>query len=557
MIGLLLAMVFGALAPVETVVAPRASSPLTIDARADEPAWTEAEWASEFVDITGDPDLKPTLKTRVKLLWDDDYLYLYAELEETNVVAHLTERDAIIWKENDFEVFIDPDGDGENYFEFEWNAANTLFDLFLTRPYSDPRGTFVLHDWNCAGVRSATRIEGTLNDSSDVDRLWALEAAIPAKALANGFTMPFAANRRLKIGFSRVEWLNPEKECNWTLGATGKVDMHIPSRWATVTLAPRVPVLVWYRWDAEKESEASLAARFRAWAETGVSEVAVSVGSFDVERHRTAARLAKASSLVYHAWVTSLLKADAPREWYTVNPFGESAADETARAYVTYYATLDPAHPEVRDYLVAQATALAEIDALDYVHLDYIRYADYILPKALWPKYGVSGAEPKADACYCARCQAAFQATGGELTWDQFREENLTTLVNAVAEAVRGKGKRVSAAVFPGPETYARPMVRQDWKRWNVDLLVPMNYHVFYDADLNWIGRMVREEVSAVNARVPIYSGLKLKPRGDVCPREDGFVDPESLGLTADELSEARKLSLKNGAHGLALFGVE
>ncbi len=57
-------------------------------------------------------------------------------LGEPAIWGKLTKRDAIIYKDNDFEVFIDPDGDGLNYYELEINALGTIMDLFLKKPYN-------------------------------------------------------------------------------------------------------------------------------------------------------------------------------------------------------------------------------------------------------------------------------------------------------------------------------------------------------------------------------------------------------------------------------------
>ena len=51
----------------------------------------------------------------------------------------LTEHDSVIFQDNDFEVFIDPDGDNHNYYEIEINALNTEWDLRLPKPYRDGR----------------------------------------------------------------------------------------------------------------------------------------------------------------------------------------------------------------------------------------------------------------------------------------------------------------------------------------------------------------------------------------------------------------------------------
>jgi len=113
-----------------------ATTPPTIDGRLDDQAWTVAGWTTPFVDIRGTGWPEPRLSTRAKILWDQDYLYIGAVLEEPHLWATLTERDAIVYHDNDFEVFLDPDGDGLAYYELEMNALGTEFDLFLERPYN-------------------------------------------------------------------------------------------------------------------------------------------------------------------------------------------------------------------------------------------------------------------------------------------------------------------------------------------------------------------------------------------------------------------------------------
>lgn len=227
------------LPPPHSYVAPEAKGAMVIDGRADEPDWQAAPWAVGFVDITGDPAKAPIYSTRAKLLWNDEALYVFAELEEPFVTATLTNRDDVVWKDNDFEIFIDPDGDGENYYEFEFNALNTAFDLFLVRPYNLSRGTYVLHHWDAKGLESAVSVRGTLNDARDRDRGWSLEVKLPNESLANGFEKPLAAGRTIRVGFSRVEWLNQEREENWTWGPTGEVNMHLPHRWGIVRLGDK------------------------------------------------------------------------------------------------------------------------------------------------------------------------------------------------------------------------------------------------------------------------------------------------------------------------------
>ena len=69
--------------------APRGETPIKIDGKLDDPAWQAAPWTDDFVDIEGDRRLPPRFRTRAKMLWDDQYFYIGAELEEPHVQGTL------------------------------------------------------------------------------------------------------------------------------------------------------------------------------------------------------------------------------------------------------------------------------------------------------------------------------------------------------------------------------------------------------------------------------------------------------------------------------------
>ena len=115
-----------------------------------------APWTDAFVDIEGDVRPRPRFHTRAKMLWDDTYFYVAALLEEPHVWGTLTKHDSVIFQDNDFEIFIDPDGDNQEYYEIEINALNTEWDLFLKKAYRD--GGPAMNEWEIPGLKTAVHV---------------------------------------------------------------------------------------------------------------------------------------------------------------------------------------------------------------------------------------------------------------------------------------------------------------------------------------------------------------------------------------------------------------
>jgi hypothetical protein len=231
--------------PPRGYVCVRASAPIKIDGRLDDRGWKAAPWTEDFIDIEGPGRGKPRFRTRAKMLWDDRYFYIAAEMEEPHVWATLTKHDSVIFHDNDFEVFIDPDGDNHNYAELEINALNTTWDLLLKKPYRD--GGPALNSWEIPGLKTAVHVAGTLNDPRDIDRGWTVEIAIPWPVLGKLSDRPAPPRDgdQWRVNFSRVEWRHKvvagkyrkvpgRREDNWVWSPQWAVDMHRPEHWGYV-----------------------------------------------------------------------------------------------------------------------------------------------------------------------------------------------------------------------------------------------------------------------------------------------------------------------------------
>ncbi len=244
----------------------RAPGEVTIDGRIDSTEWAGVPWTADFVDIQGKnrPEV-PRHRCRARLMWDDRYLYIAAEMEEPHLWATLTERESVIFLDNDFEVFLDVTGTTHHYMEFEVNALGTEWDLMLTRPYRD--GGMPLNAWNMNGMRSAVQLYGTLNDPSDVDERWTFEMAIPLSTLCEvrNRGAQVVDGEQWRLNFSRVQWLldvvdgryvkRPKMpEDNWVWAPTGKISIHEPEYWGFLQFSTVVAGegTVPFAWDANE-----------------------------------------------------------------------------------------------------------------------------------------------------------------------------------------------------------------------------------------------------------------------------------------------------------------
>ena len=290
---------------------------------------------------------------------------------------------------------------------------------------------------------------------------------------------------------------------------------------------------------------ANLTSGLSKWHAHGVDGMCYNAGH-DTEKIQRAAKAAHANGMEYHAWIPAMLQHGLDSTLYAVNRKGESAYS------YRLCPLLQMPVPEPRRYGGVLAGSIWQGSRYPGGGLypsGYIRYVDVILARGLWEKYGLVMDEeyPTADYCYCDKCVADFKAaTGIDIKsvedpskcaeWAQFRCDLITKLVNRIADEVHGKGKKVSAAVFPGPDSHAKWMVRQEWNKWNIDAFFPMNYNDFYLEDASWLAPIVKEEVAAVQGKKPVYSGLFIC---EDWQNKANIKDPEGHGLIPSEIEEA------------------
>lgn len=634
-------------------IAGKATGQIKFDGIPAESDWKYAEWTDLFQDIEGDKNPPPFYDTRVKILWDDEYIYFYAEMEEEHVWADIQNRDEVIFYNNDFEIFMKPYTNATHYAELEVNALGTVWDLLLMNAYRE--GGPIINDWNIDDLQVGISIDGKINNAKKPDKGWSVELGVPWSSLDE--LLYGKKHKSLpdpwRINFSRVQWEHElkdgkyqrkagKKEYNWVWSQQSAIDMHRPEHWGYLlfndgsksadellewqeyedirqylfylyrlqkqyrkkqfiekgngTYATSIEMLnamhypgvhavmkstdfgfeisvehegkritvnqqgqliekeiedfVYASWmhGNKNKSDAEWSSTFKKAMESGITDLFIGGGADELKRY---VRLADPFDLKIHGWVWTLNRpgdsiARQHPEWYAVNRAGKNSLEYNA--YVGYYQWLSPFSSGAREHVKNNIRRIAEVEGLASVHLDYVRFCDVILGKALQPKYDLVQITemPEYDYGYHPIAREAYKLQSGidpiemehpELSteWRQFRLNAVTSLVNELAEIAHSHNKKISAAVFPFPEM-SRSMVRQDWSSWHLDMVLPMIYHNFYEENLNWIEYSTVQGVNEVDGRFPLYTGLYLP------------------SLTPEELQIAIQKAKTGGAKGVCFF---
>jgi glucose/arabinose dehydrogenase len=213
-----------------------ASAPITIDGKADEEAWKSAQVIDRFyLPWLGAKARPARTATRARLLWDREYLYFFADMDDSDLYADVTEHDGQTWDNDVFELFFKPAQDKPGYYEFQVNAAGTIMDMFLPR-----RGAGGYRRFKSDGdfhIDAKVRLRGTLNKWQDRDEGWSVEGRIPWRDFLRTGGRP-AIDERWKFALCRydysVDFEGPELSTCAPLASQPQPDFHHFEDYATL-----------------------------------------------------------------------------------------------------------------------------------------------------------------------------------------------------------------------------------------------------------------------------------------------------------------------------------
>ncbi len=309
----------------------------------------------------------------------------------------------------------------------------------------------------------------------------------------------------------------------------------------------------YWTWITAKKNKSDKAyiKEFKKYKQHGLDAILINTEA-DAKELARLTPLAKAEGLEVHAWMFTTNRPDDKialqhPDWYMVSRSGKSCFDQ--RPYVNYYQWLSPSHPEAKKHILNLVENLAKVKGVSSVHLDYIRYPDVYLPIGLLPMYNLKQEEelPDFDFDYSNAAVEKFKKLHHknprtmknpaiDMEWKNFRLNEIRSLVNDAYKIVHKYNKILTAAVFPYPEM-ADHMVRQRWDKWDIDIVLPMIYHNFYNEELDWIAYATEQGVSDLKGKnTELHTGLYLPT------------------MSAQDLKEAIQMAKNSGARGVSFF---
>ena len=205
----------------------RAEDPIKVDGKLDEKTWATAKETTMVDPVSGG---KMFPKTAFKAAWDEENLYVAFMAEDDQLECTFSKRDDPLYDQDAVEVFLDPDGDQKNYFEFEVSPSGLIFDSKLAEYRKNDNA------WNGAMVAKVVA-DGTMNKAEDVDKSWTAEIAIPLKDLG---VQSVKAGDKWRANFFRLDTAKAGRKA-FAWSAPRNNDFHNLDKFGTLVFADKPP----------------------------------------------------------------------------------------------------------------------------------------------------------------------------------------------------------------------------------------------------------------------------------------------------------------------------
>lgn len=197
---------------------------------------------------------------------------------------------------------------------------------------------------------------------------------------------------------------------------------------------------------------------------------------------------------------------------------------------------LDPANPDVQQFLEDLITEIVHEYKPDGINLDYIRY-----PQSMAAKYS---SYDLSNWGYTEYARYEFKKTYGKdpidvcyddplwKLWDKYRQDKVTAFVLRISNLTRSKNIMLSTVIFPDRQK-ALETKQQDWKTWSALNYVDGFTPLLLTCDAKTASVMLQDVIRNKSKNTNLYAGLFIT-----------FMGGSSEDLLR-QIHEARKLDTK------------
>jgi hypothetical protein len=206
--------------------------------RADE-LWDDAGWllvASTGPFLNWDAHGVPEYPSEARLAYDARNLYAGFHCTDRDIYSPYQNRDDPLWNEDVVELFIRLPSDPLHYYEFEVSPANLVFDAKIFNPTGSGEPLIGDKAWNAAGLKTAVRVEGTLNQRGNTDRSWTVQMSLPFTAL--GLHRAPTPGTIWRVNLYRVDPSSENRFAAWSPTLGERPNFHRPQRFGYLKFAP-------------------------------------------------------------------------------------------------------------------------------------------------------------------------------------------------------------------------------------------------------------------------------------------------------------------------------
>ncbi|MBE7712865.1 MAG: hypothetical protein E7Z87_03890 [Cyanobacteria bacterium SIG26] len=168
---------------------------------------------------------------------------------------------------------------------------------------------------------------------------------------------------------------------------------------------------------------------------------------------------------------------------------------------------IDPANPEIHEFLLELVSEIIENYNPDGINLDYIRYPNNNTDKAeaAWGFTDYARNEFKTQ--YGIDPVDLTTADVQWFDWNQYRRDNITKFVKKVGELCKKEKVYLSAVIFPDIAS-ALSSKQQDWRTWSINGYINGFTPLFLTYDQSMLASMMHDVISVKAPTTELYAGL-------------------------------------------------